>query len=176
MSSKGGQRRLKTYKIIVLGDVSVGKTNLLKRYVTNTFKIEQPTVRLLHQSWPVKKSGHHLCRFQFKIGCDRMLKLLDWDPKTEICLQLYDTAGQERFRSLTRQYFREADGYLLVFDITCSDSLDSIVRWKKCLDEYGCHEADTKPSCVLLANKVSPIRALSYQSDSNLSERFLLKV
>ena len=80
--------------------------------------------------------------------------MLDWDAKTEVRLQLLDTAGQERFKSLSRQYYREAAGCLLIFDITCPDSLDSIVGWKCELDEYA-GDGDASTPCVLLANKVT---------------------
>ena len=50
-----------------------------------------------------------------KIGVDFTLKKIDWDKKTVIKMQLYDTAGQERFQSMTRVYYKDAVGCLMVF-------------------------------------------------------------
>ena len=90
-----------------------------------------------------------------KIGVDFTLKKLEWDKRTTIKMQLYDTAGQERFQSMTRVYYKDAVGCVMVFDITKPGSLDGVLKWKADLDSKITLVDGTKLSCVLLANKVS---------------------
>ena len=68
------------FKVLVIGDIGVGKTSLIKRYV------------------------HHIFGQTYKptIGVDFALKVINWDPETLIRLQLWDIAGQERFGTMTR--------------------------------------------------------------------------
>lgn len=68
------------YKILVVGDLSCGKTSIIHRYVNDTFSNT----------------------YRATIGVDFALKTLKWDSKTSIRLQLWDIAGQERFGHMTR--------------------------------------------------------------------------
>ena len=90
-----------------------------------------------------------------KIGVDFTLKKIDWDKKTVIKMQLDDTAGQERFQSMTRVYYKDAVGCLMVFDVARPGSLEAVLKWKNDLDSKITLVDGTKLSCVLLANKVS---------------------
>ena len=84
------------YKIIVVGEVSCGKSALIKRYVHNFF-------------------GHRT-HYRATIGVDFQLKILKFNDELEIRLQLWDIAGQERFSSMTRAYYKGAVGAVVVFD------------------------------------------------------------
>jgi len=119
------------YKILVIGDLGTGKTSIIKRYVHNFFSVH----------------------YRATIGVDFALKVLNWDDNTLIRLQLWDIAGQERFGSMTRVYYKEAVGCLIVFDVTRQSTFEAVSKWK--------HDLDTKVQlpdgqpipCVLLANK-----------------------
>jgi len=97
---------LPQYKLIFLGDQSVGKTCILNRYVNDEFTENyQATIGLDFQSKNVK------------IG------------DQEVNILFYDTAGQEKFRSLIPLYTRDAKIILLVYDITCKDSFVHLSDW-----------------------------------------------
>ena len=93
-------------KYIIIGDAAVGKSNLLLRYVFNTFKPE----------------------YQLTIGVEFGEKNIKHNNKN-YQLQLWDTAGQEQFRSITRAYFKNAFCALVVYDITNKSSFENIKQW-----------------------------------------------
>ncbi|XP_076759210.1 RAS oncogene family member Rab32 isoform X3 [Xylocopa sonorina] len=126
-----GEKREHLYKILVIGELGVGKTSIIKRYVHQFF------------------SQH----YRATIGVDFALKVLNWDPHTFIRLQLWDIAGQERFGNMTRVYYKEAVGAFIVFDVTRSATLDAVVKWKQDLDSKVQLPDGSPIPCVLLANK-----------------------
>lgn len=127
-------------KFLALGNSGVGKTSFLHRYTDNTFNP----------------------RFISTVGIDFREKKITWrGQKNEtlektgrsqrIQLQLWDTAGQERFRSLTTAFFRDAMGFLLMFDLTDNNSLLCTRDW---LDQLTTHAYTSAPDIVLCGNKV----------------------
>lgn len=125
------EKREHLYKLLVIGELGVGKTSIIKRYVHNFF------------------SQH----YRATIGVDFALKVLSWDAETIIRLQLWDIAGQERFGNMTRVYYKEAVGAFIVFDVTRSATLDAVVKWKQDLDSKVQLPDGSPIPCVLLANK-----------------------
>uniref|UniRef100_A0ABD2WDK2 Ras-related protein Rab n=1 Tax=Trichogramma kaykai TaxID=54128 RepID=A0ABD2WDK2_9HYME len=126
-----GDKKEYLFKILVIGELGTGKTSIIKRYVHQFF------------------SQH----YRATIGVDFALKVLNWDSQTIIRLQLWDIAGQERFGSMTRVYYKEAVGAFIVFDVTRSATLDAVIKWKQDLDSK-LQLVDGSPiPCVLLANK-----------------------
>ncbi|XP_054555566.1 ras-related protein Rab-38 isoform X3 [Talpa occidentalis] len=119
------------YKLLVIGDLGVGKTSIIKRYV--------------HQNF----SSH----YRATIGVDFALKVLRWDPETVVRLQLWDIAGQERFGNMTRVYYREAMGAFIVFDVTRPATFEAVTKWKNDLDSKLSLPNGKPVSVVLLANK-----------------------
>ena len=98
--------QVKKYKIVFLGDLSVGKTSIINQFMYGTFDpVHQPT-----------------------IGIDFLSKTMYLEDRT-IRLQLWDTAGQERFRSLIPGYIRDCSMAVVVFDITQKQSFVSIDKW-----------------------------------------------
>ena len=93
------------YKILVLGESSVGKTSLLVRYTEDKFENTVQT-----------------------IGVDVKNKYVMYENK-KIQLELWDTAGQERFKGIAQNYFRAANGVILVFDITNKESFNKLKFW-----------------------------------------------
>lgn len=97
------------FKIVIIGDSAVGKSNLLSRYARNEFNMHSKAT----------------------IGVEFQTQSMEIDGK-EVKAQIWDTAGQERFRAVTSAYYRGAVGALVVYDITRRTTFDSIGRW---LDE-----------------------------------------
>ncbi|XP_020796062.1 ras-related protein Rab-39B-like [Boleophthalmus pectinirostris] len=95
------------FRIIMLGDSTVGKSSLLKRYTEDLF------LDTINQT----------------VGVDFYVHFLEVEPGVRVKLQFWDTAGQERFRSVTRSYYRNSVGGLLVFDMTNRASFDHIKEW-----------------------------------------------
>ncbi|KAN0047322.1 hypothetical protein ACTA71_001704 [Dictyostelium dimigraforme] len=120
------------YKILVVGDIGTGKTSIIKRFVHNIFSMH----------------------YKSTIGVDFALKVINWDPKTEVRLQLWDIAGQERFGSMTRVYYKEAVGAMITFDVTRMSTFEAVAKWKADIDSKVTYGVDEKPiPVVLLANK-----------------------
>ncbi|KAM4565344.1 ras-related protein Rab-38 [Fundulus diaphanus] len=118
-------------KVLVIGDLGVGKTSIIKRYVHRVF------------------SQH----YRATIGVDFALKVLNWDHKTVVRLQLWDIAGQERYGNMTRVYYREAVGALVVFDMTRLSTFQAVLKWKRDLDSKVTLSNGRPVPAVLLANK-----------------------
>ena len=105
-SELGASSSINNYKIVVLGDINVGKTSILSRFRYGSFdQSYMPT-----------------------LGIDFFTKNLFYEDKT-IRLILWDTAGQERFRSLIPSYLKNADCIIIVYDITNKDSFNSLTHW-----------------------------------------------
>ena len=105
------------YKLIFLGDQSVGKSCILNRFMNDTFTEE----------------------YQATIGLDFQSKNVQIDGQ-DIHLLLYDTAGQEKFRSLIPMYTRDANIILLVYDISSKDSFDHLPEWLRDLSNVKLDE------------------------------------
>ena len=107
------------YKLIMVGDKGVGKTSLLERFAKDedfVFSEEVPTT----------------------VGVDFRSKIIELDGETTK-LQIWDTAGDERFRSITNAYFRGARGVLIVYDVTNRDSFNNVQpgHYKMAKDRAG---------------------------------------
>ncbi|CAG9536782.1 unnamed protein product [Cercopithifilaria johnstoni] len=97
------------FRVIMIGDSTVGKSSLL-RYFTEgkCAEICDPTV-----------------------GVDFYARMVEIKPGYRIKLQLWDTAGQEKFRSITRSYYRNSVGVIIVYDITNRSTFDHVAQWLK---------------------------------------------
>jgi len=119
------------YKILVVGDLGCGKTSFIHRYVNHVFSNT----------------------YRATIGVDFALKTLKWDNKTSIRLQLWDIAGQERFGHMTRVYYKEAVGAMIVYDVTRDKTFQAVTKWKADIDDNLEVDGVSIP-VVLLANKI----------------------
>ncbi|GLJ47328.1 hypothetical protein SUGI_0999230 [Cryptomeria japonica] len=133
------------FKIVVIGDSAVGKSNLLSRYSRNEFN-------------PNSKAT---------IGVEFQTQIMEIDGK-EIKAQIWDTAGQERFRAVTSAYYRGAVGALIVYDISRRLTFENVARW---LEELKMH-TDTNVVRMLVGNKcdLEHIREVSVEDGKNLAE------
>lgn len=121
------------YKIIVVGDLGVGKTSIIKRYVHEVF------------------SSH----YKSTIGVDFSLKTnIKLDEHRTISYQLWDIAGQERFGNMTRIYYKEATVVFVVFDVTRESTIQSIAKWKNDVDAKVTLPNGKPLFSFLVANKV----------------------
>ena len=96
-------------KIIVLGDISVGKTSVINRFISNTFSDTYKT----------------------SISCEFQKKELDIDGETGANLQIWDTAGEERFMAVTKQYYNDSHGVMVIYDLTNKDTFEKMNKWIK---------------------------------------------
>ena len=116
-----------TFKILTIGESGVGKTCILRRFVENKFL------------------KNHLAT----IGIDFKTKTLTINNR-EIKLKIWDTAGEDRFRNITNQYYKGADGIVLVYDVTEETSYERIKDW---MDQILSNTQREEISLVLLGNK-----------------------
>lgn len=123
------------FKVIVIGDACVGKTSFINRYVNGTFNKQ----------------------YKGTIGVDFALKIVDWTDGDKIKIQLWDIAGQERFSYMTRVYYRDSHGCVIMFDLTNRSSFLNVVKWKRDLDSKCVMPNGKSVPCLLLANKVKAI-------------------
>lgn len=105
------------FKIMMLGETQIGKTSFIRRYVTDSFSTGYITT----------------------IGIDFQLKIVSIKGKT-IKLQIFDTAGQERFRNITKNYFQSSNGFIIAYDITSRDSFNNVTTWLKEVSEFAPEE------------------------------------
>ena len=119
-------------KVIVVGDSAVGKTSLLNQYCYEKFEnTVQPTV-----------------------GCDFCTKVITNYKQKTIRMQLWDVAGQERFKNLLKMYVRGSLGCVIVTDTTVPESLESALDWKRVVMEQADPLQDGGPiPFVLFDNK-----------------------
>ena len=114
------------FKLLLIGDSGVGKSCLLLRFADDTYTESYIST----------------------IGVDFKIRTIELDGKT-IKLQIWDTAGQERFRTITSAYYRGADGIIMVYDVTSSESFDHVSDWLTEVNRYA-NEGTCK---LLVGNK-----------------------
>ncbi|XP_056400991.1 ras-related protein Rab-25 isoform X2 [Hyla sarda] len=138
------------FKVVLIGESGVGKTNLLSRFTRNEFNHDSRTT----------------------IGVEFSTRTLTLDGHL-VKAQIWDTAGLERYRAITSAYYRGAVGALLVYDITKHQSYESVDRWLKELYDH----ADASIIVMLVGNKsdlkdeaqeVSTEEAKMYADDNGL--------
>ena len=106
------------YKVLLLGDSSVGKTCFLKRFVDGTFQEV----------------------YMSTIGLDYRLKVMTLQDNTKVKLQIWDTAGQEKYRAVTKSYIKGSRGVLLIYDISRKETFENIDNWYRDIKETGDEE------------------------------------
>ena len=113
--------------LIILGDSGVGKTSLLQMYNGKNFQNELAT-----------------------IGLDSITKIYNPpDNASQVTVKIWDSSGQERFRTLTRSFYKQGEGIIVVFSLSDPQSFISVTEWLHCLKEHD----DTHIVKVLIGNK-----------------------
>jgi len=134
-SKKGGYLPKYRIKVLTLGDSGTGKTSLIGKWSSDDFEHQQ-TIST--------------------IGFDYNQQLVDVDGD-RVTAQVWDTAGQEKFMSVTNSLFRGCQAVIFVYDITNEHSFTNVKRWLASLRE-NCKVEISKIECVLCANKVDLIK------------------
>ncbi|KAL3326120.1 hypothetical protein AABB24_037026 [Solanum stoloniferum] len=134
------------FKIVLIGDSGVGKSNLLSRFTRNEFCLESKST----------------------IGVEFATRTLKVEGRI-IKSQIWDTAGQERYRAITSAYYRGALGALLVYDVTKPISFENVSRWLKELRDH----ADSNIVIMLIGNKtdLKHLRAVATEDAQSYAER-----
>ena len=116
-----------SFKILFLGSISVGKTSIICRYVNDMLKNDQKST----------------------IGIDYKTKIVEYKSQ-KIKLKIFDTSGQERFRTLTKNYYQGSDGIIMVFDIKKRETFEEITYW---MEEINKNCDKNKIGLLLVGNK-----------------------
>ena len=116
------------FKLILIGSSGVGKSSILQRYIQKLFNAE----------------------YTCTIGVDFFMKTINIRDKS-IKLQLWDTAGTEKFKSITTGYYRGANAAFVVFDLTSKSSFDSVSDWIENYYKYS--NPDSEKHVILIGNK-----------------------
>lgn len=138
------------FRIILIGNASCGKSSTLVRFVEDDFK------------------GH----YQATIGLDFKIKTFSMDGKN-IKLQIWDTAGQETFRTVTCSYYKGASGVIIFYDITDKPSFKALKGWFAEMEKY-CSESACK---ILVGNKtdLERLRQVPYSEGKTLADELGIK-
>lgn len=134
------------FKVVLIGDSGVGKSNLLSRFTRNEFCLESKST----------------------IGVEFATRTLQVEGRT-IKAQIWDTAGQERYRAITSAYYRGALGALLVYDTTKPTTFDNVSRWLKELRDH----ADANIVIMLIGNKtdLKHLKAVATEDAQSFAEK-----
>ncbi|KAJ0008908.1 hypothetical protein NQD34_016323 [Periophthalmus magnuspinnatus] len=114
------------FRLLMLGDSGVGKTSMLRSFTDSDFE------------------SSHIST----IGVDFKMKTLEMDG-LKVRVQIWDTAGQERYKTITKQYYRRAQGIIFVYDITNYSSFQHISKWVGDVEEFAPHQVQN----ILVGNK-----------------------
>ena len=130
--------------LMLLGDGRVGKSNFMTRYANNKFSDE----------------------YLMTVGYNEAIKTLKIDNKNIYQLRLVDTAGQERYMSMPRNYYKNSDGILLLYDVESKESFKNIEIWMNDIKEYT-DKKDDNIVIYLIGNKID----LIYNDNNNDEEK-----
>ncbi|KAJ3432304.1 ras-related protein rabd2a-like [Anaeramoeba flamelloides] len=134
------------FKILLIGDSGVGKSCVLLRFTDDTFFESYITT----------------------IGVDFKIRTIEIEGKTTK-LQIWDTAGQERFKTITRNYYKGAQGIFLVYDVTKQSSFEHIEKWVDEVENHG----EKNVTKFLVGNKIDLVneRQVSTEMGEELAKR-----
>ncbi|CAL9112863.1 unnamed protein product [Musa textilis] len=134
------------FKVVLIGDSGVGKSNLLSRFTRNEFSLESKST----------------------IGVEFATRSIRVEDKV-VKAQIWDTAGQERYRAITSAYYRGAVGALLVYDVTRHTTFENVERWMKELRDH----TDSSIVIMLVGNKADlrHLRAVTVEDAKAFAER-----
>ena len=139
----------KTVSILTLGETQVGKTSLILRFIDRVFYYDTKTT----------------------IGVDFKVKRINLLNKN-VLVKIWDSAGQERFKTVTRQYYKNAEGVMLIYDVTSQKSFSMIEEWFKSIIENKRKGAQV----ILIGNKKDMVnRVISAEQGESLAKKFEIK-
>ena len=137
------------FKVVIVGDSSVGKTNLVKRFMNNTF---------------IKDS-------KATVGVEFMSKTFIVNKKI-FKVELWDTAGQERYKAITAAYYKGAKGAMIVYDVTSKLTFDNVDKWCNELRIKGSNNINI----IMVGNKIDLKENIIITSDMSQEKAKFLQV
>ena len=139
------------FKVLLLGDSTVGKTCFLMRFTENTFQE-------IHMS---------------TIGLDYRFKKMPVDDGKEATVQIWDTAGQDRFRAITKNYYKGAHGIILIYDVTNQKTFENVRNWVTQIRE----NASEKAIIYIVGNKIDDKqnKVVTKEDGEKMAKEFDLK-
>ena len=139
------EKKKYNFKVILLGDSSVGKTSILNRYIKKQFEDKsQCTIRAYLES-----------------------KSFEYDLYTIINLNIWDTSGQERFKSITKLYFRDTHGIVLNYDVNNRKTFESLNEWINLIKD----NTNKYVSIIIVGNKNDLEKNVSKEELNNFCEK-----
>ena len=134
-------------QLLIIGDSTVGKTSIISRFSNGTF------------------NSNYLAT----VGLDNFTKDESIDNKM-VRIKIWDTAGQERYKSLTKGFFRNAEGIMVVYDVTNSETYENLQYWIQSIKNHMGSESDNIP-VIIVGNKIdSETREIQYEEAENFSK------
>ena len=121
------KKKYEELKLLTLGDSSVGKSSFIIKYIDDKFQYS----------------------YIATLGLDFKQKKVQLKSGENVCLRIFDTAGQERFKSISINFIKKANGILLLYDITNENSFQSVNKWMESIKEA----AGEKICVILIGNK-----------------------
>ena len=128
------------FKVVVVGDSGVGKTNLIKRFISNEFNLDSKAT-----------VGVEFISKNYKIN-NKIIKI-----------EIWDTAGQERYKSITSAYYKGAKGAMIVYDVTNQTSFNNVDKWYFEIKE----KASKNINLMLIGNKTDLNKVISSEDAVN---------
>ena len=139
-TESGNHKESYKFKVVVVGDSGVGKTNLIKRFVSNEFKSDSKAT----------------------VGVEFLSK--NFIINGEIFkIEIWDTAGQERYKSITTAYYKGAKGAMIVYDVTNQTSFDNVDKWYNEIKD----KAAKNINLIMIGNKNDLVDKKIINSDSS---------
>lgn len=137
-------------KVVIIGDISVGKTNIIKRILGQGFDNTLSTIGV-------------------EFGYITINDIDPKDPNRKLCIQIWDTSGAERYRSITNSHIRNSDGAFIVYDITNEKSFEDISYWHQCIK----NATDDDIIIYLLGNKLDLIKEEGRAIEKSEAQRYV---
>ena len=133
------------FKFIVVGEANVGKTAMCERLTRNYFSPEAVTT----------------------VGVEFSSLIVETAESAHVKCQLWDTAGCERFRAITKNYYRGVTGVILMFDVSRRVTFNELSKWKREITE----NTDNAPFVILIGSKTDKVRLVSEDEGKEFAER-----
>ena len=149
MSQNNDEENL-SFKLITLGNAGVGKTSILQRYLYDKFNINSEST----------------------IGIELSYKEIISENNESVTLKIIDTCGQEKYRSLSKSYFKNTDGVLFVFDLSNNESFKEITDWIKLFNEN--HNGKEKVPKCLVGSKCDLEKKVTDDKIKEVSQKYNL--
>ena len=139
-----------SFKVIVIGPAAVGKSSLIRRFVEDKFTLA----------------------YKFTIGVDFSTKIIEYKSQKKARVTIWDIGGQDRFKTLRRNFYTGTHGALVVFDVTRAQTFSKMKEWISDMNQL----LEEKVPLVILGNKVDLISEIGVVVDKDESKEYADKI